>query len=750
MERNAFLGGNSTKATSGINGTPSRTQATMGIEDGNDVFLEDMVRSATGVKTGPMPTPYALAEMFVGNSGDAINWLQDGFGLALDTVSRMGGHSRQRTHRTKSGGKFPGMEITSALMKKYEQLADKDDGTCDLMINSILKGLVRDPAGRVIGVSYENADGEMCEHLADAVILATGGYGAGGAVQDSMLHRIRPDLCHLPTTNGDHSQGEGIAAALGAGAMAIGLQHVQVHPTGLVNPADPENRTKLLAAEALRGEGGIILDNEGNRFCNDIGKRDYVTGMMWSHDKAPYRLILNTKASSKMPWHCEHYKSRRVMKHFKNAAALAAEMGIPEENLKKSLAKYNDLAAAGNEDPETGKIYYTNTPFEWEEDYYVGIVTPVVHYTMGGLAISPKTECVDEATSRIIPGLYAAGEVTGGVHGRNRLGGSGLAEAVVLGRVAGQCALEYVSSPRPAAVAAAGGPATTTVISIPQTNGADPITITTTSAGGAGAETALGELIDVEKWEGEVTTQVGKVSSGALGNDGAKAVKAAEPAPTPDAGPATDVAVVYGSFFMGDSKRDASDILGSFPSDCGMSVSSAPIEGNNFNFNNLKDTKFLVVCTSSMYGNPPKNFWEFYFHLKAASENPNKPLAGMQHAVYGNGDETYLDTYMNVPRMVDTLLERAGSRRFYARGETGEPFTPLKDEGLESAVWAPGMWEAMKTADPKAPSVDWSALWEGTQPNYHDKVSDWDLKKLEKKFGVPSTTTIFGMPKSKL
>jgi hypothetical protein len=103
-------------------------------------------------------------------------------------------------------------------------------------------------------------------------------YGAGGQMAGSLLERVRPDLCHLPTTNGDHSNGDGITVALEIGAKAIALKHVQVHPTGLVNPSDPENRTKFLAAEALRGEGGILLDNQGQRFCNDIGKRDYVTG----------------------------------------------------------------------------------------------------------------------------------------------------------------------------------------------------------------------------------------------------------------------------------------------------------------------------------------------------------------------------------------------------------------------------------------------------------------------------------------
>merc|ERR1712086_505522 len=156
-----------------------------------------------------------------------------------------------------------------------------------------------------------------------------------------------------------------------------------------------------------------------------------------------------------------------------------------------------------------------------------------------------------------------------------------------------------------------------------------------------------------------------------------------------------------------------------------------------------KDTKFLVVCTSSMYGNPPKNFWEFYYHLKAAANNPNKPLKGLQHAVYGNGDETYLDTYMNVPRMVDILLERAGSRRFFVRGETGEPCTPVNEEMVEAATWAPGMWKAMLSADVKAPSVAWDGLWEGTKPAHHDKVTDWDIEQVEKKFGVPEMASIF-------
>jgi len=743
LEKNPFLGGNSTKATSGINGAGSRTQSEMGIKDSYEIFLEDTVRSATGVKKehGPCPPAYPLAKVIAGESASAVHWIQDNFGLALDTVSRLGGHSNLRTHRSMKGGKFPGMEITSALMKKYEQLADLENGTCDLVINCNAKKLLR-VDGRVTGVEYVDGDGQVQQVHADAVVLATGGYGAGGLMKGSMLHSIRPDLVHLPTTNGDHSQGDGITLAMDIGAKAVGLKHVQVHPTGLVNPDDPDNRTKFLAAEALRGEGGILLDRDGQRFCNDIGKRDYVTGSMWSLNKPPYRLVLNSKAASNLTWHCKHYVSRRVMKHFTSGEDLAQEMGISAAQLHKSFTEYNGHATAGS-DPFQ-KIYFAATPFDMNDSFYVAQVTPVVHYTMGGLAISPAAECVYEETSRVIPGLFAAGELAGGVHGRNRLGGSALLECVVFGRVAGDSALKYVQNPPPAVRASTG----TTTITIPQTNGADPITIT--YGGGTGPAVApLGEKVDIIEWDDEITTQVGKQSTNdASGGATEEPVAALADADISDG---QDVAVVYGSFFMGDSRRDSATIVKTFPG--GKASGLGPpkaVEGNDFNFNSLKNTKFLVVCTSSMYGNPPKNFWEFYYHLKAASQNPGKPLKGLQHAVYGNGDETYYDTYMNVPRMIDHLLERAGSRRFFARGETSEPHAAVGVKMVDAAAWSPVMWDAMISASPDATPVSWGAHWDGSKTNHHDKVTDWDLKKLEKKFGKPKSISIFSTPGARL
>ena len=199
--------------------------------------------------------------------------------------------------------------------------------------------------------------------------------------------------------------------------------------------------------------------------------------------------------------------SRRVMKHFESGADLAAEMGIAVEDLQKSFDNYNAAAKDSSKDA-FGKIYYKHAPFHVSDSFYVAQVTPVVHYTMGGLAISPKAECVYDSTSRVIPGLYAAGELAGGVHGRNRLGGSALLECVVFGRVSGRNALEYVQNkPPPPAVRV--GTATTT-ITIPQLNGADPITIT--YSGGAEEGKVEGALVDVNEWDDAVTTEVGKLT----------------------------------------------------------------------------------------------------------------------------------------------------------------------------------------------------------------------------------------------
>jgi flavocytochrome c len=437
LDKSSFCGGNSTKATSGINGAGTRTQKAQGITDSSKIFIDDTLRG--GAKKPE------LCEVLCSNSGPDVEWLMDAFDLDLSLVARLGGHSQPRTHRGKE--RFPGMTITYALIEMLEAIADNTPYAKIITKANVTSLIFEDK--KVVGVSYER-DGKTTS-IRGPVILCTGGFGAD-FTKDSILGRYRKELLSLPTTNGDHTTGDGIKLGEAVGAATIDLEWVQVHPTGLVNPSDPEAKVKFLAAEALRGVGGILLDKNGERFANELGRRDYVTGMMWKN-QGPFRLILNSEASNEIHWHCEHYKGRGIMEQFNSGEALASAMGIKPEVLKRTFEDHTALGKKMTEDPnggthqayptgtshdKWGKKFFTNYEFKMADVFHVAIVTPVIHYCMGGLEINKHGEVLESSSKKPIQGLYAAGELAGGVHGENRLGGSSLLDCVVYGRVTGR------------------------------------------------------------------------------------------------------------------------------------------------------------------------------------------------------------------------------------------------------------------------------------------------------------------------
>merc|ERR1719223_673227 len=270
---------------------------------------------------------------------------------------------------------------------------------------------------------------------------------------------------HLPTTNGEHCTGDGIKMGEAIGGKSIDLEWVQVHPTGLVKPDDADAKIKFLAAEALRGVGGLVLNADGKRFANELGRRDYMTGEMWKN-KAPFRLALNKAASDEIIWHCKHYTGRGVMKFYENGVALAKDMGIDVKVLEETHEEHYQAAKKTEKDPDGGSFPAYPSGKSWDapsgktgsgkkfyhniipgsavarEPFYVAIITPVIHYCMGGLEINEVGGVLDKA-GKAIKGLYCAGEVAGGVHGNNRLGGNSLLDCVVFGRVTGLDATKY-------------------------------------------------------------------------------------------------------------------------------------------------------------------------------------------------------------------------------------------------------------------------------------------------------------------
>jgi sulfite reductase alpha subunit-like flavoprotein len=206
---------------------------------------------------------------------------------------------------------------------------------------------------------------------------------------------------------------------------------------------------------------------------------------------------------------------------------------------------------------------------------------------------------------------------------------------------------------------------------------------------------------------------------------------------------APNVSLVYGSFFMGDCKRDIKTIHSTFPKIAGLEVAE-PVEGSSFDFDSLKDCKFLIICTSSQLGMPPPNFAQFAHQLLRAAQNPDKPLKHLQHAVFGNGDETYFKTYMNMPRYMDLLLEKAGSKRFFARGENGEPFADLDTDAVSCKEWAPLMWKAAeKASTTDVAPVKWDACWEKQEPHHHKNITEWDLDRLQKHAAFKAKPTMY-------
>merc|ERR1712054_424885 len=370
-----------------------------------------------------------------------------------------GGHSAPRTHRGKE--RFPGMTITYALIQMVEKIAEKTD-KARIITKAKATTLLTNKAGAVTGVIYEKGGTQFQEH--GPVIICTGGFGAD-FTSNSLLAKFRPDLMHLPTTNGEHCTGDGIKMGEAIGAKTIDLEWVQVHPTGLVKPDEPDAKIKFLAAEALRGVGGIVLNAEGKRFANELGRRDYVTGEMWKN-KPPFRLCLNKAAQEEIIWHCKHYTGRGVMKFYPDGKALAADMGVPLQVLVDTHEQHYQAAKKTEQDPDGGTFPAYPSGKSWDEasgptgsgkkfyhniipgsavatePFYVAIITPVIHYCMGGLEIDENSNVV--GPNGPIKGLYAAGEVAGGVHGNNRLGGNSLLDCVVFGRLSGTNAAKYM------------------------------------------------------------------------------------------------------------------------------------------------------------------------------------------------------------------------------------------------------------------------------------------------------------------
>lgn len=412
LEKQGIIGGNTNYSTGGINAAETEVQKSLGIEDSKDVFYDDIMR---GGKEENIPS---LVRNLVENAPVTISWLS-GLGADLSDVGLMGASSVKRTHRPKGGS-----AIGPHLMKVLKTASEKDN----IEIHTLNKvtGLTASSSGSVTGVTVQNADGSSYTLTSKAVIIATGGFGANL----EMVRRLQPSLSGFATLNHPGATGDAFGWVTAIGGATIQMGNIQIHPTA-------EATNHILITEAVRGNGAILVNKDGRRFCNEMETRDVVSAAILEQASGEAFLVFD-QAVRKSLASIETYANQHLLSEGTTIEELASRLGMSAERLSESISRYNSQQKAGVDD-DFGRSATEMTARLENAPFYAVRVTPAIHHTMGGLSVNTETQVL-RADGTPIPGLYAAGEVTGGLHGANRLGGNGVADIVVNGRLAGMTA----------------------------------------------------------------------------------------------------------------------------------------------------------------------------------------------------------------------------------------------------------------------------------------------------------------------
>ncbi|MDK6520202.1 flavocytochrome c [Aerococcus urinae] len=412
FEKTDKIGGNTNKASSGMNASETSYQKAAGVDDKKEDFFEETLKGGHGTNHQD------LLHYFVDHSAQAIDWLAD-LGIVLDNLTITGGMSKARTHRPHDGSAVGGYLVKGlkANLEKRQILVVTQSDVQEILVDQ----------GQVKGVKV-TVDGENYQVQGQAVIIAAGGFGANA----QLVEAARPELAGYVTTSGPGITGDGVLMAQELGAGTVDMDQIQVHPT-------VHQEEGILIGEAVRGEGAILVDGQGQRFTNELGTRDVVSQAITDLPDHKARLIFDQGVRDRAKA-IEFYAAKGYVAEGEDFDQLAEKIGLPADQLAQTVADYNHGIADGNDDfgRTTGLHELDQAP------YYAIEIAPGVHYTMGGLSIDQAGRVLKADGSGFIPGLYACGEVVGGLHGSNRIGGNSIAEIIVFGRLAGQKAAEAV------------------------------------------------------------------------------------------------------------------------------------------------------------------------------------------------------------------------------------------------------------------------------------------------------------------
>ncbi|MBI9105340.1 MAG: flavocytochrome c [Spirochaetales bacterium] len=413
LEKMNYLGGNTRRATGGMNAAGTDAQAAAGIEDSIESFFNDTMES------GHQMNNEVLVRIMVERSASSVAWLT-GFEADLSDVGRLAGHSVSRTHRPR-GGAPVGREIVPVLTSKVKALG------VDVRTENRATALTSRPGRKgkpavVTGAYAETNEGREYRIRAKAVVIATGGFGAS----PELYVRMNPALKGFKTTNHPGANGDYLYLVEGLDAALVDMEFIQTHPT-----VEPDNG--VLITEAIRGNGGILVNSEGWRFTDELGFRDVLSREILAQRAKSANLIFDRNIRDSLTA-TDTYFALNLISRADKLEDLADLLSINPRGLVEAVARYNSLQA-GRGDEDFGR---NNLPRSIIDPPFYGIrVAPAVHHCMGGLRINEKTEVLTQS-GLPIGGLFAAGEATGGIHAANRLGGNSLTDAVTFGRISGE------------------------------------------------------------------------------------------------------------------------------------------------------------------------------------------------------------------------------------------------------------------------------------------------------------------------
>ena len=426
LEKLGYVGGSTNVSEGALNAVDDQRQKAQGIKDSYETFYETTMHG--GHDKGD-PT---LVRFLTSHSMDAVNWLES-LGVKFnDHIGAATGSLGQRSH-------YPATPDGNTYIRTFEKVIADSNGKIQVLLDTPAVKLIQNKSGRVVGVVGNNFGSKVTVMAKDGVIIATGGFGANVAyrqkVNTGVWKNIKLDNSIGCTNIQKAAQGQGLFLAQKVGAKLIGLSDIQIHPCGTPG-------TGLMENIRTSGRNRIFVNSDGNRFVNEGAARDVLANAIFQQKGRTYWIVVN-----KLRYPTPDFKDR-MGASIRNMEALGAvveaptldelakKTGMNAENLKKAIADYNAVVSGKAKD-KLGFVANNKDDKQMTEGpWYACRKVPTVHHTMGGIKINVKSQVIN-TKGKVIPGLYAVGEVTGGIHGSNRLGGNAIADIMTFGHAVG-------------------------------------------------------------------------------------------------------------------------------------------------------------------------------------------------------------------------------------------------------------------------------------------------------------------------